>query len=43
MASYGMAYMPSVTKIGAGVPAILRFNLSNFRSYNIGITDVGDL
>jgi hypothetical protein len=39
----GMICIASFTKIGAGVRAMLRFSLSNFRCCNIGITDGRDL
>jgi hypothetical protein len=43
MGSYGMIYIPSFMKVGAGVQAILRFCLTNFRGFNVGITDGRDL
>jgi hypothetical protein len=39
MASRGMIYMPSFTKINAGVQAILRLSLRNLRVCNVGFTD----
>jgi hypothetical protein len=42
-ASYGMIEIPSVTKIGRGIQAILRFYLNNLRGYSVDITDGRDL
>jgi hypothetical protein len=39
IASYGMIYLLSFRKTGAGIQAILRFCLRNLRGCNIGITD----
>jgi uncharacterized protein YraI len=38
-ASCDMTNIPSLMKIGAGVQAILRFCLKNFRGCNVGIID----
>jgi hypothetical protein len=43
MASGSMIYLPSFLKIGTGFQAILRFFLSSFNGYNVGITDGRDL
>jgi hypothetical protein len=43
MASCGMIHIPSLMKIGAGVQAIIRVCLSNFRGCNFRITDRRDL
>jgi hypothetical protein len=34
-----MIYKPSSTKMGTGVQAILTFNLSSSKGYNVDITD----
>jgi hypothetical protein len=39
MALYGMIYLRSFMKIGAGVQAILSFCLRNFKGCYVGITD----
>jgi hypothetical protein len=39
MASYGMIYIPSFMKIGAGVQIVLRFCLRNLRVCNAGIAE----
>jgi hypothetical protein len=38
MASYGIVFLSSFTKIGAGVQAILRHFLNNLNGCNIGVT-----
>jgi hypothetical protein len=43
MVSCGMINILSFMSIYAGVQAILRFNLRNFRGSNVGITDGRDL
>jgi hypothetical protein len=45
MVSGGILYMyiPSFTKTGTGVQAILKLYLRNLRGYNVGITDGKDL
>jgi hypothetical protein len=35
--------MPGFMQIAAGVQAILKFGLRNVRSYNVGITNGGNL
>jgi hypothetical protein len=35
-----MFSLPSSMKIGAGVPAILKFSFTNLRGPNVGITDL---
>jgi hypothetical protein len=42
IASCGMIYLISFTKIGTGIQAILRFCLRNLRGCNVGITDGRD-
>jgi hypothetical protein len=42
IASYGMINITIFMNIGTGVQAILRFNLSNLRGFNV-ITDGKDL
>jgi hypothetical protein len=42
MATYGMTYLWSFMKIGAGIQAMLRFWLSNLNSCNVGVTDGKD-
>jgi hypothetical protein len=39
----GMIYMPSFIKIGIGAQAILRFDLSNLKDCNVGITARKDM
>jgi hypothetical protein len=43
LATYGKIYLPSFMKVSRGVQAILRFRFSNFKDFNIGITDERDL
>jgi hypothetical protein len=43
MASCGMMWIPSFTKIGRGIQAILRVCSRNLRSCNVGIIDGRDL
>jgi hypothetical protein len=42
MDSCGMIYIPSFTRIGTGVQAILRFFIRNVRGCNVHITDGRD-
>jgi hypothetical protein len=43
MDSSGTIYIPSLMKIGTGVPEILRSCLKNLRGCNVGVTDGRDL
>jgi hypothetical protein len=39
MAYYGIIYVPSFMKINTDIQTVLRFDLSNFTDFNVGIID----